>query len=122
VHFGFAGDDVDRSPRWVVRYSADGLVLGRRDAVDSALDVVQERAMPPRSRDGEGPGYHHLVVEFHGDYWFVYLDDELSPFGSAAVDSQAQNRTIQLVAIGSEVHFSDITSFMMQERPTQTKP
>ena len=120
VHFGFEGIDVNRSARWVVRYGTDALVLGRREAVDSALDVVHKREMPPQMRGEEGPGYHHLFVEFQGDHWFAYLDDETKPFGSAVASPQAGNRTIQLVALGGDIHFSDIAAIVMREKTIPT--
>jgi tRNA A-37 threonylcarbamoyl transferase component Bud32 len=119
VHFGFDGDDIDRSARWVVRYGADGLVMGRSKGIDAELDIMQERTMPPRARGDEGPGYHHLVVEYHGDYWFAFLDDEPTPFGSSTANPQANNHTIQLLAIGDDVHFSDIASIVMRAKSPQ---
>lgn len=122
LHFGFDGDDMDRSARWVVRYAADGLVLGHRDEIDAPLDVMHRRAMRQRAGGDEGPKYHHLVVEFHGDNWFAFLDDEPTPLGSSAADPEANNHMIQLVAIGGDVHFSDIASIEMRAiSPRQVK-
>ena len=116
IHFGFEDADLERSERLVVRYSGKQLVLGRRSGLDGELVVVRPRQMPTRSRDDAGPGYHYLIVERHPDHWFVYLDGETAPFAHAELNAEADNRTMQLVAIGGDVFFSDIAAIDLQPK------
>jgi hypothetical protein len=122
IHFGFAADDLESSSRWVVRYQPDALVLGRRERIDADLRVEDRREMPPRAREDDGPGYHHLFVELQGDHWFVFLDDAKEPFGVAPAQPRGNNRVVHLEAIGGDIHFADIAVIKLREKPEPEQP
>lgn len=116
IQFGFQRSSESDGPRLVVRYTAAGLVLGRREGNDGPLQVLAEHTAPPPPIDDDGPVYHSLYVERHDETWFVFLDGELKPFGHADADPDAESLQFQLVAIGGEVYFSDIALIELRKR------
>jgi serine/threonine protein kinase len=122
VHFGFGSEDFDGATRLVVRVTPQQVWLGRRSGIDGEWTVLQERVKPIAKKTDGSPDYHSVVVELHGDRWFVFFDDLQQPFANAKATPGPANHFLQLVAPQAKVFFADISCGALTPRAAATGP
>lgn len=112
VQFAFDGDDFERAGRWAVRFVGRQASLGYRKDKDAELDVSQTVDLDSFRGEADDPMWHEVQLQCHADRWYASFDDQ--PLGSVAVDVKSPNGAIQLIAVGGQAFFGDISVFGLE--------
>jgi len=103
LHFGITPADQGRSPRYVLRATADEVMLARRADDRAPLEPITPVALPPRNPDPAAPDYHLLRVERHGTFWRAYVDAR--PLGGLPVAATPELPEFRLLTEGGPALF-----------------
>lgn len=110
VHFGFEGTSFSDSTRIVLRFDGSEAQLGTKSNLqDDFIGLGERLEFDPSS--GDSPQYHELRIEIHDGYWFTFFDGKNA--GHIAVNQNANNQTIQLVATGDTAYFEGASNFQL---------
>src|SRR5262249_12277096 len=80
LQFGLGATEAD-PPRLVLRASAQGVVLGKRNGETASFQALSATRPFPQPAGEDGPVYHELRVELHETFWWAYFRGQ--PVGAA---------------------------------------
>jgi hypothetical protein len=116
VELHFAVQEADAAqPRYVLRMTADGGTLERRQADHGdAKPVAPPLPFPPRAETAEAVVYHELRIDRVGTTWWAYLDGRL--VASAPADPQRELPEFRLAVEGDTALFESLELTGLREK------
>lgn len=112
VQFGFDDNDLETAARWAVRFTGRRAELGYRTSKDAEFRISESVDLDGFEGAADEPMWHEFQLQRHSDRWYASFDD--MPLGSVSLGKEVPESPIQLIAVGGQAYFGDISVFGLQ--------